>query len=589
MNHLQPAPAPLHGDESLDAAVTDKLLSLLAIQSGRVPVAVFAILAVMAAIAAPRASPWISGVWLALAVVVLVVRRQQLSTLPNRADLTRQSRLKIAIRLSFLNGLVHGSSLFVFPYLTEIERAFFSVLLMGMCTGAVSTTGGHRRLFIAYLIPSVGALPLLWLWSPGILNPTWVERSIGLLLVLNIWLLVGLARDAWKTLVESVEIRFKEHNLNAQLQAALAQATHSNEAKTRFLAAASHDLRQPLHTLTLLTATLSMRSFSGRDREIIDLLSQVTGSLSDQLDTLLDISKLDAGIVPINLAPLSLSDLLQRQFAESRGIIEKKGLKASLDCAPDLVVNTDANLITRVVRNLIDNAVKFTTHGAVTLQLGAQSGNAILVIEDTGCGIAPENHNKVFEEFYQIGNIERNHTQGLGLGLSIVSRLTRLLDIKLSMASAFGKGTRFELVLPLIQGEAILPTPLHTFLGDFDRSFHVLVIDDDPRVRTSMRLLIEEIGCTSSMASDTEEAVQAARTRHPDIVISDLRLHGTDTGINAVMTVRDYIGHVPALLVSGDTAPDRLREANQAGFRLLHKPLSAGILFSEMQAAINAK
>jgi signal transduction histidine kinase len=569
-----------------DAEVDQRFLEHLADQSRRVTVAVFCLLAVMAITASTRVPYWVAAVWFGLAVSVMLVRRWWLVRLPRRSDLPLPTRLRIATLLSLASGAAHGLSLGAFPFLGEMERAFFSVLLLGLCTGAVGTTNGKRNVYLAYAIPAVLPLPILWAWSPGIPQRGTIELSLALLIALHFWLLVGLARNAWTTFEESVRIRFQESDLNAQLQSALSQANEANQAKTRFLAAASHDLRQPLHTIGLLVAALSLRPVDGRDKEIINLLSQVTLTLSEQLDQLLDISRLDAGVISVEHRLVDLHELLRQHHAEMRGAIEEKGLKAILHCERPVHVFTDPALLLRILRNLTENAIKFTDRGFIAIELGADDRTARISISDSGCGIVVEEQQKVFEEFYQVGNPERDRTRGLGLGLSIVYRLAGLLRIGLTMTSQPGSGTRFELRLPLSFAPPPMPRPVHVPCMRGDLKARVLVLDDERSVRQGVRILLEELGCVCTEASSTEEALKSVAAARPDIVLADMRLRAGDSGIAAVTAIRAALGPVPALLVSGDTAPNRLQEASRAGIRLLHKPVSMDLLRSAIEEAI---
>jgi signal transduction histidine kinase/CheY-like chemotaxis protein len=583
MTEAQPA-APRSAP---DAEVGLRLLELLARQSKRVPVAVSLLLLVLALMASNRLPAWIPATWLAVSLTILLVRRRWLNLLPRRTDLPLALRLRIATFLSLINGTAHGLSLVAFPLLDVTERAFFSVLLLALCTGAVGTTSGHRHIYLTYILPVFLPLTLMWAWSPGPQAHRWGEYSLAVLLTLYFWLLLGLARNAWATFEESVQIRFQESDLNAQLQAALARANDASEAKTRFLAAASHDLRQPLHTIGLLVAALSLRPMAGRDKEIINLLSQVTMALSEQLDELLDISRLDAGVVQIERRLVRLDDLVRRHHAEVRGSIEEKGLRAVVRCEQPVHAYTDPALLLRVLRNLTDNAVKFTDTGFVAFDVVADGDQACLSVADSGRGIDDHEQQKVFEEFYQVGNPERDRTRGLGLGLSIVRRLASLLGIDLTMRSRPGQGTTFELRLPLTYA---LPQPVAPVVSNrTELRARVLVLDDERAVRQGVRLLLEEMGCACSEAATTEEALAMVRGSRPDIVLADMRLRGGETGIAAVRAIRDAFGYIPALLVSGDTAPDRLQEASRAGIRLLHKPVSMDVLCGAIEEATAAR
>jgi signal transduction histidine kinase len=569
--------------------VQQRLLELLAEQSRRVPIAVSALLVMVAVMAARHLPPWIPGVWLLVALGVLMVRRRMLGQLPLRTEVPTADRVRTAVILSAINGLSHGLMLSAFPVLSDTERSFFTLLMLGLCTGAVGTTAGHRAIYLAYLVLAAGSLPVWWLINPGGPGPAWVDVLLALLLGLYLWVLVGLANTAWRNFSESVQIRFQDREMAQQLREALATAQQANQAKTRFLAAASHDLRQPLHTIGLLVAALSLRPIEGRDREVVDLLSQVTVALSEQLDQLLDISKLDAGVVEPDKKIVDLGEMLRMHHAEMRAAIEEKGLRPVVDAPTGVRCWTDPALILRVLRNLTENAIKFTQQGQIELRLRVEGKTACISVQDSGRGIPTQEQAMVFEEFYQVDNPERDRTKGLGLGLSIVRRLCSLLDIRLELRSVEGQGTCVTLKVPL-ESYGLIPAPQAepTDHGSF-AGLTVLVIDDERSVRLGMRVLLEELGCHYVEACTVEEATRQAKETRPDIVLADMRLRNGETGIGAIDSIVAAIGPTPSLLISGDTAPDRLQEATRAGIKLLHKPVALPTLEAELARILGKK
>lgn len=569
--------------------VHQRLLELLAEQSRRVPIAVGCLLVVVALMAAQRLPPWVPALWLLAAIAVLLARRHWLGRLPAQAEVPTGRRVRTAVLLSGLNGFMHGLMLAAFPVLLDTERSFFTLLILGLCTGAVGTTAGHRRIYLAYALPAAGTLPFWWLLFPAGATAGWTEVSLALLSALYLWLLVGLADSAWRNFSDSVQIRFQDREMAAQLREALAQATQANQAKTRFLAAASHDLRQPLHTIGLLVAALSLRPIEGRDREVVDLLSQVTVALSEQLDQLLDISKLDAGVVEPDKKIVDLGEMLRMHHAEMRAAIEEKDLRAVLDSPTGVRCWTDPALVLRVLRNLTENAIKFTNEGHIALRLRVEGGVALVSVEDTGRGIPQAEHGMVFEEFYQVDNPERDRTKGLGLGLSIVRRLCSLLGITLELLSTPGRGTTITLKVPLESFDGLAPVQPQPVRSQSFAGLTVLVIDDERSVRMGMRVLLEELGCHFVEACSVEEATTAARSTKPDVILADMRLRNGETGLTAISSIVAAIGATPSVLISGDTAPDRLQEATRAGITLLHKPVSLPTLQAELGRILNRK
>ncbi|MEJ5990561.1 hybrid sensor histidine kinase/response regulator [Ramlibacter sp. PS3R-8] len=565
-----------------------RLIELLAEQNRRVPLPVALLMVLVAGLGLRVLPDWIPAAWLALALGMLLVRWRLLAALPLQVDRSAADRVRTAGFMSLASGCTLGLTLFAFPMLDETERSFITLLTLGLATGAVGTTAGRSSLFLPYVVPMAAPLPLLWAIHPGPAQSGWIDLSIGLLLLLYLWVLAGLANNAWRNFTESVQIRYHERALNEQLTEALEQANQANLAKTRFLAAASHDLRQPLHTIGLLVAALSLRQTEGRDREVVDLLSQVSADLSEQLDQLLDISKLDAGVLKPVYKMVDLGEMLRMHHAEMRAVIEARGLRVVLDAPTGVRCRTDPTLLLRVLRNLTDNAAKFTERGAVTLRLRVEGGTARISVEDTGRGIPAGEQEMVFEEFYQVGNPERDRSKGLGLGLSIVRRLSKLLGIGVDLHSDADRGTTVTLAVPLHgQADALPqarePARVHSFAGRT-----VLVVDDERSVRIGMRVLLEELGCSCLEASCGEEALRHARGRKPDVILADLRLRNGETGIDVISQVVAAVGATPSLLISGDTAPDRLQEAQRAGIKLLHKPVGLPALQGELARMLGA-
>ncbi len=569
--------------------VDQQWLELIAYQSARVPFPVGLVMLALGQIAAMHIPYWIVLIWWTAVFLILLLRFIFLRRLPQQYHLSFAHKRALVVGMSAINGITHAVSLLVFPYISDHERLFFTMLLLALCTGATSTTAGHRATFFAYVAPIVAMLMFAWGTSLEGDTQTWAEKALPLLIGFYGLTLAGVAKATNKIFVESCQIRQKEHHLNQQLQQALAQAQQANIAKTRFLAAASHDLRQPLHTQSMLVATLSLRKLDARSSEIVQLLMESNDTLAKLLDGLLDISKLDAGIVESNKQPFLMQRLVLQHFSEIEGAIRAKNLLPVLLCECDAVVETDPQLFLRILRNLTDNALKFTEHGQIRIEVRSDAHFVLVSVSDTGPGIAEAYFDKIFQEFYQIENRERDRTKGLGLGLSIVKRLTDLLGIELLFTSSMQHGTEFGLRLPIAPRPVLgTPEPQQEVLHDQDSlqafNLSVMILDDEENVRTSVRILLEELGCHCQEAASTLDALSLIEQALPDFILADFRLRGDDSGIAAIHAIRQRWPSIPAVLVSGDTAPDRQREAHDAGIRLLHKPLSLEQLKDELSA-----
>lgn len=554
----------------------EELLQLVSQPVTRVPLPIAASMVVIALFAVGSVEPWIWISWLALAISLLLIRWQILSKLPDLGHLSTRYRLNMANLLGALNGFSHGASVIFFPEFSDLERALQTMILCTLCAGAMATTAGYRPMFLAYALPALLPISVMWALIPSEESP-WISYSATALILAYVYVLLTLAGDTYKMIENSFELRLRQFKLNHKLKGALEEAEAANRSKTRFLASASHDLRQPIHTLSLFGAALDMQPLDERSREISQHMNTALQALASELDSLLDISKLDANVVEVTPVPVNLKLLLRRLGNEIEPLISDKQLSFSLDCNNEIWIETDEVLIERVLRNLINNAVHYTTSGEIKVSVSFADGLAHLEVQDTGCGISSEEQAHIFEEFYQVSNPERDRAKGLGLGLAIVQRLVKLLDIKLQLTSELGLGSCFMLDIP----KANITTPAKTQIINKAHSWRkliVLVIDDVAAVGLGMKALLESLGCQVLVADSTETAVEAAKKTSPNIVLADFRLRDNDTGIRSINALRAFLPGLPALLISGDTAPSRLQEAQAAEIELLHKPVMVDAL-----------
>lgn len=356
------------------------------------------------------------------------------------------------------------------------------------------------------------------------------------------------------------------------------EAESATLAKSRFLAAASHDLRQPTHALGMFVARLSQLRHGAETHQLIGNIGASLRAMQDLLDGLLDISKLDAGVVQVHLRPVALGDLFAQLESSAMLSAEEKGLR--LRVRPTQVkVMSDPTLLFRIVMNLLSNSVRYTSAGTVMLacRRSADGCFALIEVRDSGIGIAPEHQSSVFREFYQVGNSERDRSKGLGLGLNIVQRTAQLLGHELSMVSAPGCGTRFWLKVPLAHANTVVSLdearepPLVEDLGQL----RVLVVEDDVLARAGIVALLASWGAQVRQAESIVAAlVDLSINGPPDLIISDYRLREGENGIDGIRQLREAAGHVvPACLISGNTDVVLIQEAKNLGLTLLHKPV----------------
>jgi signal transduction histidine kinase len=356
----------------------------------------------------------------------------------------------------------------------------------------------------------------------------------------------------------------------------------ANQAKSRFLATASHDLRQPLHALGLFVAQLRGRTGAADRKRIVSGIVAALSGMNELFNALLDISKLDAGVLVPKLSAFPVSQLLRRIDTTFAGLAREKGLTLRI-VGSDAWARGDSILLEQIVLNLMTNAIRYTATGGVLVGCRRRGDRLRIEVWDTGSGIPRELHQHIFSEFYRVETSERDQAGGLGLGLAIVDRLCRLLDHPIELKSTVGKGSCFAITVPTVPTPATVVKPESAARPRFmasDKNL-VVVIDDDPLVLEGMGGLIRSWGC-SVVTGNTDGAVLDGLAKYhdpPNVIISDYHLRGGKTGIEAITRLREALtAPIPAFLMSGDTNPDPQRDAQTNGYALLHKPVDPAAL-----------
>ena len=383
-------------------------------------------------------------------------------------------------------------------------------------------------------------------------------------------------QDSYATLERKVDERTR------QLQVA-------NLSKSRFLAVASHDLRQPLHALSLFVAQLRSTADPAERSRLADKIGTAVANMNELFNALLDISKIDAGGLQVRMSDFPIDSILKRVEATFAAPALEKGLHLRV-VSSSAWVHSDAILLERILLNLTANAIRYTTAGGVVVGCRHVGGRLRIDVHDSGIGIAEDQQGAIFTEFYQVVGAEPDRREGLGLGLAIVERLCILLDHPIELRSTLGKGSRFSISVPLtrVGSMSAEPAAIRSVLDPLPgRS--VLVVDDDPLVLDATRGLLEGWGCRVVIAQSGNEALAKLGEDPPDLIISDFRLGDGRTGIEVVAQVRSaFQSAIPVILVSGDVAQQRLQQAEACGHPLLHKPVSPMTLRAAMSRFLKA-
>lgn len=493
-------------------------------------------------------------------------------------------------RGTLVRTLAHGAcwgaySLVVFQADSVVYQSVDVAFMYGLVAGAVVVDGPHFRTFAAFALPTL--LPVVVRCFFAGTTASIAVGSAGL-----VGLVHGLfaAHNAFQLTARSIRAQLENLDLMRELerQSQLAErakerAEAANREKSRFLAAASHDLRQPVHALGLFAAAAERSRSNAERQHILEQIGRTVASLSELFDSLFEISRLDAGVIEPRVVTIRVKPVLERLAAELAPEAGARGLTLRVR-ARELDARTDPLLFERIIRNVLTNALRYTERGGVLLTCRRRRDRVRVEVWDTGIGIAKEHQAQVFEPFFQVGNSERDRRQGVGLGLSIVERLASMLGHRLQLHSRLGRGSCVALELSSRGASSEAPAPEaplgreleHALLGCV-----VVVIDDDAAVLTAVEALLKQFGCHVIGAPSAERALVLLRASDvvPDAVLADFRLRDGETGVHAIAALRGVYGaELAAAIVTGDTAPERLHEIGASRLLALHKPVPPDVL-----------
>ena len=453
------------------------------------------------------------------------------------------------------------------------EFAYEAFVVLALCV--VFTAGSvynahHPPVLYGFLGVGMGSLAVVYALRGGTLN--WgISAGFAILM----WTLIGYGLAFQRGFVRTIELAFENARLVDELTAKTRALEHANAAKTRFLAAASHDLRQPLHAMSLLVGLLAERGRGMGLDELIGRIGQSSQAMEALLNAILDVSRLDAGIEHPDRADLRVRQVLDRIEARFVPIAAARGLSLRVH-ASDGWVRTDGPMLDRILDNLVGNALRYTHAGGVLVAARPRGSLVSLEVWDTGIGIPPDRLEDVFDEFVQLHNPERDRTKGLGLGLSIVRRTASLLGHRIELASRLGRGTVFKVLVP----RGTPPVPGDEMLLDEDdasvEGLTILVVDDEPAIRYALQGLLNAWGCDCVAAAGAEEAEASLAQGGwaPEAILCDYRFAGA-TGVEVIARLRAALkACIPALIVTGDVTADRLLDIARHGLPVIHKPVN---------------
>ena len=490
-------------------------------------------------------------------------------------------------------GLIWGSAgMLLFVPDSMGHQAILMAVFYGVCAASPVALAPYGPAFYCFVCAAMPLLLLRLVWEGQ--EAHFYMAGAGLLLWF--WSMLW-ARNISELVRKSIIVQHKNDALIAALseQKALAEqsrqaAETANRAKSQFLAAASHDLRQPLHALGLFAAALSGKTLTPDVQNLVGSINLSIEALETLFNELLDISKLEAGVIHPCINSIPLAMLLKRLEADYRVAAVAKELRLSIRESREWVMS-DPVLLERILRNLLENAIRYTTSGGIVLGCRRRGEQIRIEVWDSGIGIPKTEQEKIFEDFYQIGNTERSGKKGLGLGLAIIRRLAHLLQHRIELRSSPGRGSVFSVSLP--RGQRIehvaapLVAPSQSLSGKL-----LVVIDDEASILQGMQALLESWQGETILAVSGAAALDelGKRERYPDLILADYRLRDGETGLQAIAQLRSELGiDIPAIVLTGSTAVELAQEIAAAGFATLYKPVVPALLLEAVNKSLASK
>lgn len=453
---------------------------------------------------------------------------------------------------------------------------FICCLYAGYVSGSVASTAVYFPAFLAFATPVTLAFA-----GRAFFEPHPMYSAIGVMVLFYAAASYVFARNHNRTLAQAIRLRFENIELLEDLRHQRDAAEQAVAAKDKFLAAASHDLRQPLHAIGLFADSLEAAVTQPGPRALVTKIRESTDALAAQFHGILDLSSLDANAVEHHPRHVDLAPVLQRLVAEFERSAREKNLALSLHCPAAAIAFVDVTLFDRIVRNLIENALRYTDRGGITVTVDHATNATLRVdVTDTGRGIPRREQEAIFTEYHQLGNPERDRRKGFGLGLAIVRRLCRLSDIVLTLRSEPDQGSMFSLTLAAGDRAQLKAEP-DRVQASASSDLRIVVVDDDPAILQGTRDLLTRWGCDCVAAPDQDAAMAAmsAGDFTPELIIVDYRLGQGTNGLDVIDAIRqEFNEDLPALLITGETSTANLAAAKASGFPILHKPVKPGEL-----------
>ena len=477
----------------------------------------------------------------------------------------------------FLSGLFWG--LVPLFFFSPDNSVFLVWIYAGYVAGVLCVSTAYAPAFMLFALGISAPYAARLLWEDG--NQ---YNLMAAQLVFYVLMLGYVSFNMQQLFLRSVKSQFDNMSLLRQLAVEKETAEQAVQAKDQFLAAASHDLRQPLNAMSLFIDALSTQGPES-SVNIVGKIRQSMRALNSMLHGLLSISQLNSSSLQNNPVHIRISNVITAIQDEYTDLASRKNIRFTNNVDRDAVVRADKVLLDRLIRNLVDNAIKYTVQGSVEVT-GRDAGDTfVLSISDSGIGIPQHQQLKIFDEFYQLNNPSRDRSKGLGLGLAIVQRISRLMECELRLESEPGRGSTFSITLPIGNADELVESKYSSNIS-LD-GLTVLVIDDEQDILDGMQSILRGWNCKSVAVKDLTSAIHELTESGliPDLIITDFRLENNASGLDAAEAVQEEFNlDIPVILITGETSPAQVKAAAQADALVLYKPIDS----SELEQAIHA-
>lgn len=536
------------------------------------------------------------AIWMGILLTLLLARYatalQAERALHSSRDVLRAYDNQFLL-LSVLSQAVVGAGIWLVPASADAIAPYVMTMLLAIYAVGTMVNLAHDFRSLRASLPLLLLQPIAF----------WLMRGIEGILIAVIflgitWIMLSSSQNSMRAFVDSIRIRFDKDDLLGRLeqekqatQEALQAAEEANRAKSFFMAAASHDLRQPLYAATLLNDTLALHDLPDGAGEVVAKQREALAAATGLFDNLLDLSKFESGVIQPTLNQVPLARVFEQMDTEFRAMAEAKGLAFRADTDPP-DVRSDFDLLTRMLRNLLSNAVRYTQEGRIQLGWRWDGDRVRISVADTGVGIPEHEHERVFQEFQQLDNPHRSRDKGVGLGLAIVRHISELLDHPIELQSAPGRGTRFEVIVPTGRQTAAARLPRSARVSAdaaLLQNRTAWVVEDDALVSEALGHYLGRQGCAHYRARTRQEILELEQ-RHglPDFVILDDMLGGAETGLDLAQWLAGKLPRERILLTTGNAALERWEILQRSGLRVMRKPVGTTALSEWLVEALDA-